>query len=134
MKGVKLKQRFEKFYLSDGLHRASDLGADAIELAQVPPGDLDDAVVEAWLEAGGCLAGDGIGLKEDGHTAWLGGHEKIVLIEIRYHKKRQGSGEKAILIYISDLRTEISGKSFNSPTPGERFRAKVLRRCKREDN
>ena len=78
MKGVKLKQRFEKFYLSDGLHRASDLGADAIELAQVPPGDLDDAVVEAWLEAGGCLAGNGIDLQEKSNSL-IGTDEKISL-------------------------------------------------------
>ena len=36
----------------------ANFGADARELAQVPSGDLDDAVVEAGLETRGGAAGD----------------------------------------------------------------------------
>ena len=51
-------------HLSDRFHGASDFGADFVELAQVPPGDLDHAVVKTRLEARCRFASHGVDLKK----------------------------------------------------------------------
>jgi hypothetical protein len=47
-------------HLPDALHRTAQQLADARELFQVPARNLDDAIVERWLEAGRRFLRDGV--------------------------------------------------------------------------
>ena len=47
--------------LTDGLHGASNVPVDMLELAQIPSGDLGDDVVQTGLEVGGGGLGDCVG-------------------------------------------------------------------------
>ncbi len=53
------------FYLSNRLHGASDFRADSVKFAQIPPRDLDNAVIETRLETGRRFTRHRIDLKKD---------------------------------------------------------------------